>query len=50
MRILRISMLGCLVAMALAGTLTACTHSGSDYGPDSTQGMIGGKGPGYTKD
>jgi len=50
MRMLRISMLGCLVAMALAGALTACTNSGSGYGPDSTQGMIGGKGPGYTKD
>ena len=42
-----ISMLGCLVAMALAGALTAC-HSGS--GPTSTQGMIGGKGPDYNKD
>jgi hypothetical protein len=42
-----IPLLGCLVAMALAGALTAC-HSGS--GPTSTQGMIGGKGPDYNKD
>ena len=41
------SLLICLVAMALAGTLAAC-HSGS--GPTSTQGMIGGKGPDYNKD
>ena len=50
MRILRIPMLGCLVVVALAGALTGCTNSGSGSGPDSTQGMIGGKGPGYTKD
>ena len=42
-----IPLLGCLVAMALAGALAAC-HSGS--GPTSTQGMIGGKGPDYNKD
>lgn len=40
-------MLGCLVVLALAGPLTAC-HSGS--ASDSVQGMIGGKGPAYTKD
>ena len=49
MRRLRIiQLLGCLVAMALtAGALSAC-HSGS--GSASEQGMIGEKGPAYTKD
>jgi hypothetical protein len=42
-----ITLLGCLVALALAGPLTACS---SDTGPGATSGMIGGKGPGYTKD
>jgi hypothetical protein len=50
MRRLRIPMLGFLVVMAPAETLTACTDHGSGYGPDSMQGMIGGKGPGYNKD
>jgi len=36
--------------MAPAEGLTACTDHGSGYGPGSTQGMIGSKGPGYTKD
>ena len=48
MRRLRISVLSCLVLMTLAGALTACTNPAN--GPNSTQGMIGGKGPDYTKD
>ena len=50
MRGLKIPLLGCLVVMALAGALTACTNPGSGYGTESTQGMVGGKGPGYNKD
>ena len=42
-----IPLLGCIIALALAGPLAAC-HS--DTGPGSTQGMIGGKGPDYNKD
>jgi hypothetical protein len=48
MRKLRIPMLGCLVVIALAGALAACSQS--DSGPDSTNGMIGGKGADYNKD
>ena len=40
-------LLGCLAMLALAGPLAAC---GSDTGPGSVQGMIGGKGPDYNKD
>ena len=47
MRRLRIVMLSCFVA-TLAGALSACTNPSA--GPDSTQGMIGGKGPDYSKD
>jgi hypothetical protein len=50
MRGLKIPLLGCLVVMSLAGALTGCTNPGSGYGADSTQGMVGGKGPGYNKD
>lgn len=42
-----IPLLGCLVVLALAGPLAACS---SDTGPSSSQGMIGGKGPDYNKD
>ena len=42
-----VPLLGCLILLALAGALSAC---GSDTGPGSTQGMIGGKGPDYNKD
>jgi hypothetical protein len=42
-----VPLLSCLVALALAGALTAC-HS--DTGPGATSGMIGGKGPDYNKD
>ena len=48
MRRLRIVMLSCFVVTALAGALSACTNPSA--GPDSTQGMIGAKGPDYTKD
>jgi len=42
-----IPLLGCLLMLALAGPLAAC---GSDTGPNSPQGMIGGKGSDYNKD
>jgi hypothetical protein len=42
-----IPLLSCLVALALAGALTACS---SDTGPGAASGMIGGKGPDYNKD
>ena len=41
-------MLSCLVVLALAGAVAACTNPSN--GPDSTQGMIGGKGSDYNKD
>ena len=50
MRRFRIPLLGCLVVMALAGVIAGCTNPGSEYGSESTQGMVGGKGPGYNKD
>jgi predicted small secreted protein len=45
MRRFRIPMLSCFVVLALAGALAACTNSGN--GPDSEQGMMGGRGPDY---
>jgi len=47
-RLRTFSLLAGFVVLVLAGALAACTNPAG--GPDSTQGMIGGKGPDYSKD